>query len=49
MAKKGLLHKELGISMKMKIPAKKLADQAKKGGKIGERARVCEKLKRKKK
>lgn len=41
----GALHKELHVPMKKKIPAKKLAAAAKKGGKIGKRARLAETLK----
>lgn len=44
--KKGALRKELGVSKKTgKIPAKKLAAAAKKGGKEGKRARLAETLK----
>lgn len=42
---KGKLHKELHVPMGKKIPAKKLAAAAKKGGKIGKRARLAETLK----
>lgn len=41
----GALHKELGVPKGEKIPAKKLAAAAKKGGKLGERARFAETLK----
>lgn len=41
----GALHKELGVKTGKKIPAKKLASAAKKGGKIGKRARLAETLK----
>jgi hypothetical protein len=41
---KGALHKELGVPEGQKIPAKKLAAAAKKGGKEGERARMAETL-----
>lgn len=41
----GALHKELGVPMGKKIPAKKLAAAAKKGGKEGKRARLAETLK----
>ena len=43
---KGLLHKELGVVKGKKIPAKKLAAAAKKGGKLGKRARLAETLKK---
>lgn len=43
--KPGALHKELGVPMGKKIPAKKLAAAAKKGGKEGQRARLAETLK----
>lgn len=41
----GALHKELGVPKGDKIPAKKLAAAAKKGGKEGQRARLAETLK----
>lgn len=41
----GALHKELGVPEGKKIPAKKLAAAAKKGGKEGKRARLAETLK----
>jgi hypothetical protein len=41
----GALHKELGVPMGEKIPAKKLKQAAKKGGKEGKRARLAETLK----
>lgn len=41
----GALHKELGVPKGEKIPAKKLAAAAKKGGKEGKRARLAETLK----
>lgn len=44
--KKGALRKELGVKKGKKIPAKKLAKAAKKGGKIGKRARLAETLKK---
>lgn len=44
--KKGALHKEMGIPMGKKIPAKKLQAAAKKPGKLGKRARVAETLKK---
>ena len=43
--KKGALHKEMHVPLGKKIPAKKLASAAKKGGKIGKRARLAETLK----
>jgi hypothetical protein len=43
--KKGALHKELGVKQGKKIPATKLKAAAKKGGKIGKRARLAETLK----
>lgn len=42
---KGALHKELGIPIGKKIPAKKLNAAAKKGGKLGKRARLAKTLK----
>lgn len=44
--KPGALHKALGVKMGKKIPAKKLAEAAKKGGKLGQRARFAETLKK---
>lgn len=44
--KKGALHKELGVPAGKKIPAKKLDAAAKKGGKLGQRARLAETLKK---
>jgi hypothetical protein len=43
--KPGALHKELGIPQGKKIPAKKLNAAAKKGGKLGQRARFAKTLK----
>lgn len=43
--KPGALHREMGIPAGKKIPAKKLAAAAKKGGKLGKRARLAETLK----
>jgi hypothetical protein len=40
----GALHKELGVPEGKKIPAKKLAAAAQKGGKEGERARLAQTL-----
>jgi hypothetical protein len=44
--KKGALHKELKVPMDKKIPAKKLDAAAKKGGKLGQRARLAKTLKK---
>lgn len=44
--KPGALHKELGVPVGKKIPAKKLAVAAKKPGKEGKRARLAETLKK---
>ena len=41
---KGALHKQLGVPAGEKIPAKKLAAAAEKGGKLGQRARLAETL-----
>ena len=41
----GALHKQLGVPEGKKIPAKKLNAAAKKGGKIGQRARLAKTLK----
>lgn len=43
--KPGALHTEMGIPEGKKIPAKKLEAAAKKGGKLGQRARLAETLK----
>jgi hypothetical protein len=43
--KKGALHEEMGIPEGKKIPAKKLAAAAKKGGKEGKRANLAITLK----
>jgi hypothetical protein len=43
--KPGSLHKELGVPKDKKIPEKKLEAAAKKGGKVGQRARLAETLK----
>jgi hypothetical protein len=43
--KPGALHKEMGVPEGKKIPAKKLAAAAKKGGKLGKRARLAKTLK----
>lgn len=42
----GALRKELGAKKGKPIPAKKLAAAAKKGGKVGKRARLAETLKK---
>lgn len=44
--KPGALRKELGVKKGEKIPAKKLNKAAKKGGKIGKRARLAKTLKK---
>ena len=41
----GALHRELGVPQGQKIPAKKLAAAAKKGGTEGKRARLAQTLK----
>jgi len=40
----GALHRELGVPSDKKIPAKMVAAAAKKGGKLGQRARFAEVL-----
>ena len=47
--KPGQLHKDLGVPQGKKIPAGKLAAAAKKPGKVGQRARFAETLKKMKK
>lgn len=47
--KPGALRKELDVKKGEKIPAKKLATAAKKGGKEGDRARLAETFKKMKK
>lgn len=42
---KGALHKQLGVPQGKKIPEKKLAAAATKGGTLGKRARLAETLK----
>ena len=42
----GALRKSLGAKKGKKIPAKKLAAAAKKGGKLGRRARLAQTLKK---
>jgi len=44
--KPGALRKELGVKGDKPIPAKKLNAAAKKGGKIGQRARLAKTLKK---
>ena len=44
--KPGALRKELGVKKGKDIPAKKLAAAAKKGGKLGKRARLAQTLKK---
>ena len=43
--KPGALRRSLGVKKGKKIPAKKLAKAAKKGGKLGQRARLAKTLK----
>ena len=43
--KPGALHKQLGVAMGKKIPAKTLNKAAKAGGKLGRRARLAKTLK----
>ena len=42
----GALHRQLGVPQGEKIPAKKLAKAAKAPGKLGQRARLAETLKK---
>lgn len=42
----GQLHKDLGVPKGKKIPAAKLASAAKRGGKVGQRARFAQTLKK---
>lgn len=42
----GALHKQLGVPQGQKIPAGKLEAAAQKGGKLGQRARFAETLKK---
>jgi len=44
--KPGSLRKSLGVKKGEKIPAKKLSAAAKKGGKLGKRARLAQTLKK---
>ncbi len=41
----GALHEQLGVPQGQKIPDKKLAAAAEKGGKLGQRARLAQTLK----
>ena len=45
-SKPGQLHKDIGVKKGKKIPAKKLKAAAKKKGKVGQRARFAETLKK---
>lgn len=42
----GQLHRDLGVPQGKKIPAKKLAAAAERGGKVGQRARLAQTLKK---
>jgi len=42
----GALHRQLGVKKGKKIPAAKLESAAKKGGKLGKRARLAQTLRR---
>lgn len=44
--KPGQLHRDLGVPQGQKIPAKKIAAAAKRGGKVGQRARFAQTLKK---
>jgi len=44
--KPGQLHRDLGVPQGKKIPESKIRAAAKKGGKIGQRARFAETLKK---
>lgn len=44
--KPGQLHKDLGVPQGKKIPEEKLAEAAKKPGKVGQRARLAQTLKK---
>jgi hypothetical protein len=44
--KPGALHRQLGVPAGKKIPPKTLATAAEKGGKLGQRARLAQTLKR---
>lgn len=41
---KGGLHRSLGVPQGQKIPAKKIAKAAKRGGKVGKQARLAQTL-----
>lgn len=41
---KGALHRQLGVKQGQKIPASKLKAAARKGGKLGKRARLAQTL-----
>lgn len=43
---RGALHRELGVPQGKRIPAKLLREAAGKGGKLGQRARFAETLRR---
>jgi hypothetical protein len=43
--KPGALHEDLGVAQGKKIPAKKIAAAASKGGVVGKRARLAQTLK----
>lgn len=42
----GALHKQLGVPQGQKIPVKQLQSAAAKGGKLGQRARLAQTLKK---
>jgi hypothetical protein len=44
--KPGALHKQMGVPQGQKIPAGKLAKATKAGGKLGQRARLAQTLKK---
>jgi hypothetical protein len=44
--KPGALHRQMGVPQGKKIPAGKLAKAAKAGGKLGQRARLAQTLKK---
>lgn len=44
--KPGALHRQMGVAQGKKIPAGKLAKAAKAGGKLGQRARLAQTLKK---
>jgi hypothetical protein len=44
--KPGALHKQMGVPEGKKIPEKRLAAAAEKGGKLGKRARLAQTLKK---